>query len=352
MFDDKIGNFIKMMRKKKGISQEKLSELLFVDRTLVSKWENNRSMPSLKDMKALSKIFGIHIEELMFCEEYSNNNEEEIKNNLSEFIILQDNKIKNVKKIIIGLIITILVLLTSFLLYYFYQTYNKTRVYLVTGKSDNYELVDGILFITRERTYLKIGNFNKNIERIKLVYYDNGIEKSIYEGDPNTVIIDFTGYNGSINLNNFDRIKNDLYMYVYDENDEPELMKINFIKNFFNDNLIYSDSSNLSISEINNKDVAIPDLVKKSFTCDNVSCSNEEDGIKLMYDIYSEILYMFKDFATVTYDVENNVFTYESNNSTFSVINDEFICDNFDCNIAKEKYNQYNKYIIKYFKNR
>ena len=39
------------LRKKKGLTQEELAEMLFVSRTAVSKWETGRGYPSIDSLK-------------------------------------------------------------------------------------------------------------------------------------------------------------------------------------------------------------------------------------------------------------------------------------------------------------
>ena len=57
------------LRKQKGLTQEELSEILFVSRTAVSKWESGRGYPNIDSLKAISKYFSITIDELLSGEE-------------------------------------------------------------------------------------------------------------------------------------------------------------------------------------------------------------------------------------------------------------------------------------------
>lgn len=57
------------LRKQKGITQEELSGALFVSRTAVSKWESGRGYPSIDSLKAISKFYGISIDELLSGDE-------------------------------------------------------------------------------------------------------------------------------------------------------------------------------------------------------------------------------------------------------------------------------------------
>ena len=57
------------LRKQKGLTQEELAEVLFVSRTAISKWESGRGYPNIDSLKAVSKFFGVTIDELLSGEE-------------------------------------------------------------------------------------------------------------------------------------------------------------------------------------------------------------------------------------------------------------------------------------------
>ena len=57
------------LRRKKGLTQEELAEILYVSRTAVSKWESGRGIPNLESLKAISKYFSVSIDELLSGEE-------------------------------------------------------------------------------------------------------------------------------------------------------------------------------------------------------------------------------------------------------------------------------------------
>lgn len=53
------------LRKQKNLTQEELSENLFVSRTAISKWESGRGYPSIDSLKAIAEFFGVTIDELL-----------------------------------------------------------------------------------------------------------------------------------------------------------------------------------------------------------------------------------------------------------------------------------------------
>jgi transcriptional regulator with XRE-family HTH domain len=66
MFDPEIaGVAIASMRKRTGLSQETLADLLSVSPQAVSKWENGRSLPAVPLLPALAQIFSCSIDDLL-----------------------------------------------------------------------------------------------------------------------------------------------------------------------------------------------------------------------------------------------------------------------------------------------
>lgn len=65
MNQEKIGVFISECRKKKGLTQQQLAELLNVSNRAVSKWERGKNLPDASLMLELSKILGISVNELL-----------------------------------------------------------------------------------------------------------------------------------------------------------------------------------------------------------------------------------------------------------------------------------------------
>ena len=61
----KIGKFIAVLRKEKGLTQEQLGEKLGVTNKTVSRWENGNYMPDVEMLSLLSKEFGVSINELI-----------------------------------------------------------------------------------------------------------------------------------------------------------------------------------------------------------------------------------------------------------------------------------------------
>ena len=104
-----IANRLTKFRKEKGLSQEALAETLGISRQAVSKWECGESSPDTDNLIALSKLYGISIDELLG----TNANEEENEKNLNDNII---NEYKTLDKLsnIMPLLCTATYLLLGF----------------------------------------------------------------------------------------------------------------------------------------------------------------------------------------------------------------------------------------------
>ncbi|SEU10696.1 helix-turn-helix domain-containing protein [Paenibacillus sp. NFR01] len=60
-----ISEKLQQLRKQKGLSQEKLADLVGVSRQAVSKWESGQSQPETDKLLALSELFGVSVDHLL-----------------------------------------------------------------------------------------------------------------------------------------------------------------------------------------------------------------------------------------------------------------------------------------------
>ena len=57
----KIGNFLKKLRKEKGITQEQLAEILNVSGRTVSRWETGNNMPDISILVDIADYYDISL---------------------------------------------------------------------------------------------------------------------------------------------------------------------------------------------------------------------------------------------------------------------------------------------------
>ena len=67
------------LRKREGMTQEELAGKLYVSRTAISKWESGRGYPNIESLKAISKLFGVTVDELLSSDEILSMAEEDGK---------------------------------------------------------------------------------------------------------------------------------------------------------------------------------------------------------------------------------------------------------------------------------
>lgn len=65
MNQKKIGQFLKELRKEKGITQEQLSEILGISSRSISRWENGINMPDFDLVIEITKYFEISVDEFL-----------------------------------------------------------------------------------------------------------------------------------------------------------------------------------------------------------------------------------------------------------------------------------------------
>ena len=65
----KIGQKLKGLRVKTGLSQEKVAEQLYVSRQAISKWENDEAFPDMENMVALAKFYNVSVDYILAPED-------------------------------------------------------------------------------------------------------------------------------------------------------------------------------------------------------------------------------------------------------------------------------------------
>lgn len=96
MDQERIGKYIKDIRKKNGLTQQELADKLGVSFQAVSKWERGICLPDIYILREISKLFSVNIEDILD----GNNGNKNVKIN---------NKINIRMYFIIGIIVLVLI---------------------------------------------------------------------------------------------------------------------------------------------------------------------------------------------------------------------------------------------------
>ena len=80
----KIGTFLKELRKEKGLTQEQLAEILGVAGRTVSRWETASTMPDLSILIRLAEYYDVEIKEILDGERRNDTMDKELKETLEK----------------------------------------------------------------------------------------------------------------------------------------------------------------------------------------------------------------------------------------------------------------------------
>ena len=123
----KIGKLIAELRNKANLTQQELGDKIGVGFRAVSKWECGQTLPDIGNMKELSKIFGITLDELLSGK------------------LKEKRKLSKKSKIIIAISSIILLTITTAII--LFNTKEKTYVYDLTSvDKENYKVKGQITF--------------------------------------------------------------------------------------------------------------------------------------------------------------------------------------------------------------
>ena len=97
MDQKKTGEFLKQLRKEKGLTQEQLAERVVVSGRTVSRWETGSNMPDLSVLVELADYYDVDIREIIDGERKSENMNNETKDTLkkvAEYTAEEKKKLK------------------------------------------------------------------------------------------------------------------------------------------------------------------------------------------------------------------------------------------------------------------
>ena len=80
-----FGKKLYELRKRKGLTQEELAQMLYVSRTAVSKWESGKGYPNIDSLKGIAKLFSVSVDELLSGDELLTVAEEDTKQSKKKF---------------------------------------------------------------------------------------------------------------------------------------------------------------------------------------------------------------------------------------------------------------------------
>ena len=179
MDQEKIGKFIKDIRKKNNLTQKDLADKYGVTYQAVSKWERGINIPDVSLLREMSKDFNVNIEDIL---------EGEYK-----------EKKKKINYIyILFLIIFIFILLLILLL----NRNNNIELKTISSSCDSFDIIGSIAY-NDSKSQIYISNINYCGEEDNTLY--RSLECTLYEvnGDNEKKIGSYKYEDGSITLKDF-----------------------------------------------------------------------------------------------------------------------------------------------------
>jgi len=163
MNQEKVGKFIKEIRKKNNLTQSGFAKKLGVTYQAVSKWENGKNIPDISLLKEISDMFNVDISELLDGE--------------------SKKKKKDINIYIIMFMLIIFIIVILFLLINRHSDGFKFKT--LSSNCDDFE-ISGSAAYNKDKTSIYISDVNYCGEKNDTVY--KSIECNLYETYNNTTI--------------------------------------------------------------------------------------------------------------------------------------------------------------------
>ena len=222
MDNKKRGSYLVSLRKRKGLTQLEVAELLhFTDKNF-SKWETGKSFPSDPNILSdIASLFEVPVENIIYGEDNAIDkiNELALKK-------INSNIIKTYLVIVLFLSILLLCVINKYDNYYVAKISSKT-------------IIDSNVFIIIDKEYnrlkfKKLDSKNKDIKLVSFYYEKDNQKYLLFETENEDLII--TEYSYYLEYD-FERIvENDCYIRIlyFDETDDVYKLKFNkYLSNLF-----------------------------------------------------------------------------------------------------------------------
>lgn len=119
MNQNKTSNFLRELRKEKGLTQEQLAEYLNVSGRTVSRWETGITMPDLDILIELADLYDIDIRELIDGERKNEKMDKETKDTLKKVADYAETEKKMLAKRMSGMTAGALIIFTFYLVVHY-----------------------------------------------------------------------------------------------------------------------------------------------------------------------------------------------------------------------------------------
>ena len=334
---DKIGNFIRELRKDKNMTQEELANKLHIGREAISKWENGKSLPDVSLFLELCKELNITTNELLYGERQTSNNKKEIAK-----LPVQIYKEKAKLKVqLFRITCTSIIILIIFLSYYFITTYNSIKIYSLNYEDNKIKIENGIIIKTNDHLYFDTGliiPLKGEVMNLKLFYQDkDGKEHLIQSLDDNRIIFeDFKSYNDYIEFENIEYILKNFYLEIQIEQ-ETITIPLKFNSIFSNSHLFSKTIKSITTTNFKNQ-TKVNKQIKEKFIYKDPNYVYQDDNYNYLYIPDVEVIYVSSNNSEKEwyYNLNNKTLIFTLYNEDYKPIvsfdfNNKISCNIGDC---------------------
>lgn len=204
----KLGKFIAERRKAKNLTQEDIADKLGITSQSVSKWERGVNSPDISFLCDLGEILEVSIEELLqgeilTSEEKSKSNSSNRDDVLIDSIKFYEKKTtQKYKTKIFYIIIFFLSLIFAVLFAYYYNNYNRIKIYTISS-ADEYVDISGRIIFNPTSNIVLISDIEYNDKYTGTTKEISGKNIMVKIHSENKTIIEY----GNTNLENNNKIE-------------------------------------------------------------------------------------------------------------------------------------------------
>ena len=171
MNQQKIGEFLKHLRKDKGLTQEQLAEEFGVSSRSVSRWENGNTMPDISIIIELADFYDVDIREIIRGERKSENMDKELKDTLvtvADYTNNENGKIMQ-SAVNMAIITSVIFGIVTPIIFYFYFLIDNLLLNLVAIGTSSGMLYCGLSMLRLLEMNEKISKKSHKVSAILIV---------------------------------------------------------------------------------------------------------------------------------------------------------------------------------------
>lgn len=216
MDNQKKGNYLVSLRKRKGLTQLEVADFLHFTDKNISKWENGKSFPSDPNVLSdIAELFEVPVENIIYGEDNAIDKINELA-------------LKKVNFKIIKTYLSIALFL-SLILFCIVSKYDNYYVAKISSKS----IIDSSVFIILTKDYnrlkfKKLVSNNKDIKLVSFYYKKNNQKYLLFETENEDLII--TEYSYYLEYDFEKIVEKDCYIKILYSDETDEVYKLKFNK--------------------------------------------------------------------------------------------------------------------------